>query len=125
MARAKPGAKKERWVYKWTGHVEHYFNADQVQEAIEYMDQRTLRIHEVLEILTQKEIQCKFAYSEDTDSFRMVLQPKSRNHPYVGLTIGFSHVNLERLAKLALYVSDCLLDNEALDLPTKRVQNDW
>jgi hypothetical protein len=113
---SQPQTKKDNR-YKWIGHINVYFNDDELQEVIEFLHGRAFDCEDVIATITQKSCSVKFTYDQWQDSYYCTIQPKLTSHYLYGYTCGISHVDLTRLVGIALYVVDVLLENEGIQLP--------
>ncbi len=125
MTKSKKRSQAGRYIYKWIGHIEVYFNDDEIQEVLAYVEQRQWDFEDVVSGLTQANYGIKFMYSEADNQYRLTMQPKNKDCYLVGYTIGYSHMDLFRLIQIAAYIVNEMIEHESIDLPTKRVVNTW
>ena len=111
--------------YKWIGHIEVYFNDDEIIRAIEYIAGREADFEDSISRISQQGTGVKFTYSGDQDTYRITLQPKDAHSTYRGYTLGFSHVDLGRLLLIGTYICEVMMANDQIELPESRDTNDW
>ena len=117
--------RKRRYVYKWLGHIEVYFNDTERDEAIAHIGPTKADFEDILSRITQQGIGVKFSYSGSHDDYRITLQPKQEGHPYDGYTVGYSHVELSRLLLIGQFIVEVLMADGRLSLPNSGVKNEW
>lgn len=122
---ARTNGKKPEAKYKWKGHIQHYFNDEEIANCLLWIEARKPDPLGCIDVMIQKEIGVKFSYSENQDGYFISLQPKAKDSIYYGYTIGLSHVSLERLILIALYVVSELMEHEAIPTPTTATLPDW
>lgn len=123
MAGKRPTARAKR--YSWVGHIQVYFNDDERQEVIKYLDERPADLENTIAIITQTDTSVKVTYDGHNDCYQGTLQPKGKSDPYTGYTIGFSHTDLKRLIPIMGYIRFELMEHNTLDKPDKRNTADW
>ena len=112
-------------MYKWIGHIEVYFTDEERDSAIASIEGRAPDFEDILTRLTQQGVGVKFTYSEATDQYRVTLQPKDKHCPYVGYTLGFSHIEMTRLLLIAEYIYEVMVERHEIPIPEKGQVNDW
>jgi len=121
---SKKGSTKVK-PYKWIGHISVYFNDEEIAACLSYCDAREWDFSNVVCVISQQEVAIKFSYDLNNDCYRCVLQPKSPYSYLRGYTLGFNHVELSRLIQIAAYVCEVLMENEAVEIPTKPAVQSW
>ncbi len=117
--------RKRQQKYEWLGHIQVYFSDDERNHVLDYIGERQWDLEDTLCSLTQSQVSCKFTYDNGRDSYYLTLQPKEKNNPYYGYTIGVTHLELVRIVQIAAYVVNELLPNEGLPFPTDQKAIDW
>lgn len=111
--------------YKWLGHIPVYFNDDELDAVIKYVDERDWDCEDVITRQTQAGIGVKFTYDVGSDCYHCTLQPKGKDCYLRGYTLGFNHVDFMRLMGVASYVCEVLIENGGVEIPTKTNVNSF
>ena len=111
--------------YEWIGHIPVNFTDDERDHILAYVGERSWDFEDVISVLTQEGYGIKFTYDESRDCYYLSLQPKDKDNPYYGYTVGFSHTELLRLAQIASFVCNELIKNSGLTIPDKEKADSW
>lgn len=117
--RKKRGTTRD--AYKWLGHIQVYFNDDEAQEVVDYIEARKWDCEDILVTNTQASYPTKLTYNASDDCYQITVQPKSKDCYLYGYTVGFTHLDLLRGLCVMAYIIHELIPAEALDLPSKPI----
>ncbi len=121
---SKKSASKTK-PYKWLGHIQVYFNDEEIADCLAWVGDRTPQPLDVVDTIVQSETATKISYSHIQDCYYISLQPKSKDSFYRGYTLGFKHVLLTRLLEISLYIHEVLMENGGIELPNSESVPDW